>query len=74
MTEDEARDLLRTFDSFDRLEGWLADQPWQAAPDGWAVDGMLQGWTFRIAVAGDGLRLTAGVPGTKPAVWQVMPR
>ena len=72
MTEAEARLLLRDCGGFGGLEAWAAEQPWEAAPGGWTVDGMLQGWRFRIEVITGGLRISASAPGgIDPAVWTV---
>lgn len=72
MTEDEARDLLTDFGSLDRLENWLAEQPWQAAPDGWTVLTARGGWRFELRLVPDGLQISATAPGGRqPAVWIV---
>ena len=71
MTENDARDLLWRFAS-DALEEWIAEQPWQAVPDGWTVAGELQGWQVRIEVVAAGLRVSAGAPDSlDPVVWVV---
>lgn len=74
MIEADARVLLRNRGGFDVIEGWIAAQPWQVAPNGWAVTTELQGWHFRIEVIPTGLRISAGEPGAKPAVWVVTAR
>ena len=71
MTEAEARDLLRNRAGFEVIEGWIAEQFWQVAPDSWAVIPELQGWRLRIEVIAGGLRISAGELGATPAVWIV---
>jgi hypothetical protein len=72
MTEDEARDLLADFDSFDRLENWLAGEPWQATADGWTVLTAPGGWHFGLRLVPGGLQINAAAPGGwKPTVWLV---
>ena len=71
MTEAEARGLLRAYRGYGMVDRWIAEQPWQAAPDGWTVTGALQGWQFHVEVIPAGLRIRAGEPGAVPAVWIV---
>jgi hypothetical protein len=72
MTEAEARAALQASTSFDRLEHWIAAQPWQPAADGWIVAGDLGGWRFRLRPIPGGLRVSASAPGGgAPAVWVV---
>jgi hypothetical protein len=72
MTEAEARDLLRAFNTSDKLEAWIADQPWRMTPDGWTVATELDGWRFRLMQVPGGLRVSASAPGGgRPAVWSV---
>ena len=72
MIEEEARAALRAFVGVGDVEPWIADQPWKAAPGGWAVAGELQGWRFRLEVAPGGVRVLASAPGGgEPAVWFV---
>ncbi len=72
MTEAEARAALAAFDGVGGLERWIADQPWEAARDGWTVRHPLRGWTFIVASAGGGeVRITAHMTGGSPAVWIV---
>ncbi len=72
MTEAKARVLLRDCGGFGGLEAWIAGRRWHVTSDGWIVDGMLQGWRFRVEVVADGLRLSAGATDDHaPAVWVV---
>ncbi len=72
MTEGEARAALTAFSGIGGLERWIAEQPWDAAQDGWAVRHSLRGWTFIVAPAGAGeVRITAHRTGGAPAVWFV---
>ena len=71
LTEADARNLLRQHDGWGGIERWIAERRWQAAPGGWAVTGEWQGWSFRIEVIAEGLRINAGEPGATPAVWTV---
>jgi hypothetical protein len=71
MTKVEARTLLRQCDSVGRLEAWIADQPWEAVPGGWALVQDLQEWRFRVEPVPGGLRISAGMPGALPAVWTI---
>ena len=72
MTEAGARRMLRDWPSIGGLEGWIARQPWRAAPGGWTVPHDLEGWHFRLERIPGGLRVTAS-PGVDaaPAVWTV---
>jgi hypothetical protein len=79
--KDEARDLLAGFGSFDKLAGfgsfdkvehWLANQPLQAASDGWTMAGDLSGWYFWLRSVQSGLQVTASAPDSgAPASWIV---
>jgi hypothetical protein len=71
MTESEARDLLRRCDGLSDLEAWIAGRRWKATPEGWTVDGDLQGWRFRLEPVPEGVRVIAGMPDAEPAVWVV---
>ena len=72
--EAEARAALAAWDGVGGLEAWIAEQPWEAMPDGWRVKTRLQGWSFELQPNGNGLRIIAspGV-GTAPAVWVIAP-
>jgi len=71
MTEAEARALLRRA-GYDGLNPWIAAQSWQDMSGGWQVVPALQGWRFRVEVAGAGqLRVTASAPGGDRTVWTV---
>ena len=48
MTASEARDLLRQHNGWGGIEAWIAGRRWKAAPNGWSVEGELQGWQFQI--------------------------
>src|SRR5215210_1110757 len=48
MTEAEAHAALRAFEAVGELEPWIAEQRWEAIPDGWRVRERLQGWHFRL--------------------------
>ena len=50
MTEGEACAALRGFVAVGELERWIAEQPWEVAPGGWAVAGELHGLRFRWSV------------------------
>ncbi|MFC7478401.1 hypothetical protein ACFQS7_29020 [Dankookia sp. GCM10030260] len=71
MTEAEARELLWRWPDDDGLEGWIAEQLWEATPSGWTVTGELRGWHFRIEAVPSGLRIRAGQLGAPPATWTV---
>jgi hypothetical protein len=72
VTEAEARDLLRDWPGVGGVEAWIARRRWHVTPDGWTVDGMLQGWRFRVEVVASGLRLSARATDDQaPAVWVV---
>ena len=75
MTEAEARRLLRDWPGVGGLEAWIAERRWRTTPDGWTVDGELQGWRFRVEVVAEGLRVSArATEGGEPAVWIVTAR
>jgi hypothetical protein len=72
MTEGEARALLRAKERSDRLEIWLAEQPWRPIRGGWEVSTTLLGWLFRIEPVQSGLRLKSyPSEGAAPAVWYI---
>jgi hypothetical protein len=75
MTEAQVRNLLRQRYGLGGVERWIAGQPWEAVPGGWAVKPDLEGWRFLVEPVPEGVRITAspGEGGT-PAVWTVMPR
>src|SRR4051812_40138741 len=57
MTEAQARALLRAGARADRLEHWIAAQPWQPFRSGWEVGIILMGWLSRIESVPPRLRL-----------------
>ena len=71
MTEAEARAALRAFVGVGSLERWIADQRWEAIPDGWRAREQLQGWRFRVEPVAGGLRVVMSARGGEPAVWFV---
>lgn len=72
MNEAEARAALRAYVGGVGLEAWIADQPWQAASDGWTVTPEPQGWRLRLVPVPGGVRVSATAPGGgQPAVWIV---
>ncbi len=72
VTEAEARAALDAFDGLGGLERWIASQPWEAAPGGWAVPGELQGWRFRVEPVPGGVHVIASAGGGRErAVWFV---
>jgi hypothetical protein len=72
MTEDQARAVLWDFDGIGGLEAWIANQLWQATPDGWTVAEGLKGWRFQLRRVLGGLQVSATAPGGgAPAVWIV---
>ena len=72
MEEDQARVALAALDGLGGLERWIAEQPWEAAQDGWTVQHPLDGWTFMVAPGGaGGVRVTAYMVGGPPTVWFV---
>ena len=62
MTETQAHAALAGYDSFDRLEPRIAEQPWMAVPGGWSVAGELQGWRYRLDGMPGGVRVIAPTP------------
>ena len=49
MTEAQARAAPRAFVAIGEIERWIAEQPWEPAPDdGWTVPADLHGWRFRL--------------------------
>jgi hypothetical protein len=71
MTEAEARAALDALDGLGGLEHWIASQPWEAAPGGWAVPKLFHGWAFRLEPIPGGGRVTASTSGGEPAGWVV---
>ncbi len=71
MTETEARDLLASVDGVGGLEALIARRRWKAVTGGWTVAGNVEGFGFRVEVIPAGLRITAGAPGIRSAVWEV---
>ena len=73
MTEAEARAALRAFVAVGDLERWIAEQPWEAAPNGggWRVRERIHGWRFRVEPAPGGVRVVMSVRGGEPAAWFV---
>jgi hypothetical protein len=54
------------------MEFWIAGQPWEPAPEGWQVEGGLEGWRLFLTPLPGGVRITAIPPdGKAPAVWMV---
>ncbi len=74
MTEAEARAALRAFVGVGNVEPWIADQSWEATPDGWTVPVPLEGWVFRLEAAPGGVRVVASANGGGPAAWFVPKR
>jgi hypothetical protein len=70
MTEAEARDLLANFDGLG-LEAWMARRRWKVTPSGWTVAGELNGFFLGTEIVPAGLRITANMAGSRPAVWEV---
>jgi hypothetical protein len=52
-------------------EAWIADQEWQATPDGWIVAEQWQGWSFDLEAVASGVRITSSPSSGTPAVWVV---
>ncbi len=71
MTEAEARAALRAFVGVGEVERWIAEQRWEAIPDGWRVRERLQGWHFRVEPVAGGVWVVMSVAGGKPAEWTV---
>ena len=71
MTEAEARAALRAFAAAGELERWIAEQRWEAVPDGWRVREPFDGWRFRVEPVAGGLRVVMSGIGGQPAVWTV---
>jgi hypothetical protein len=75
MTEADARVLLHDWPGVGGVDAWIAVRRWHATPDGWTVDGTLQGWRFEIEIVAEALRLTArATDDHAPAVWTVTAR
>ena len=55
MTEAEARAALRACVAEGGLERWIAEQRWEAIPDGWRVRERYQGWHFRVEPGAGGV-------------------
>jgi hypothetical protein len=72
MTEDEARVALRAFAAVGDIEQWLAEQPWEPAPDGgWKMPADLHGWRFRLEPVASGVRVVMSAAGGELAAWVV---
>ena len=71
VTRKEARAALRAFVAVGRLEAWIAEQRWEAIPDGWRVRERYQGWHFRLEPVAGGLRVVMSAKGGEPATWFV---
>jgi len=71
MTEAEARAAMRAFVAVGGLERWIAEQRWEAIPDGWRVREPFNGWRFRLEPATGGLRVVMSAKGGEPAAWFV---
>jgi hypothetical protein len=71
LTEAEARAALRAFVGVGSLERWIADQRWEAIPDGWRVREWFQGCAVRLERVAGGLRVVVSARGGEPAVWFV---
>jgi hypothetical protein len=71
VTEAGARAALATFIAVGEIEPWIAQQRWEAVPDGWRVRGHLNGWRFRLEPAADGVRVIMSGIGGEPAAWVV---
>jgi len=71
VTEAEARATLRAFVAVGELERWIAEQRWEAVPDGWRVREPLNRWRFRVEPAAGGLGVVMSARGGEPAVWFV---
>ena len=72
MTEDQARAALRAFDAVGEIERWIAEQRWEAIPDGgWRGREQLQGWHFRVEPVAGGVRVVMSARGGEPAAWIV---
>ena len=69
MTEAEARAALRAF--VGDAEPWIAEQEWEATPDGWTVPVPLEGWVFRLEPVTGGICVTASMSRRPPVVWTV---
>jgi len=71
MTEDEARASLRAFATVG-VEQWLAEQPWEPAPDGgWKMLADLHGWGFRLEPVSGGVHVTMFTGEGELAAWVV---
>ena len=71
MTEAEARAALAVLDGVSEIEPWIAEQRWEAIPDGWRVREQFQGWHFRVEPVAGGLRVVMSARGGGPAKWTV---
>ena len=71
MTEAEARAALRAFVAVGEIERWIAEQRWEAIPDGWRVRERLNNWRFRVEPATGGVWVIMSVTGGEPAAWFV---
>ena len=71
MTEDEARVALRAFVGVGSLERWVADQHWEAIPDGWRVRERFQACAVRLERVAGGVRVVMSAADGKVMVWTV---
>ena len=71
MTEAEARAALRAFVGVGSLERWVADQRWEAIPDGWQVWERFQGRAVRLERVVGGVRVVMSAPDGGAMVWTV---
>jgi len=74
VTEAEARAALRAFIAAGEVERWIAEQRWEAIPDGWRVRERLNSWRFRVEPAPGGVWVVMSVTGGEPATWFVPAR
>jgi hypothetical protein len=68
MTEAEARAALMGVGS---VEPWIAQQAWEATPDGWTVPVPLDGRIFRLGRVPGGVCVSASMGRGSSAVWIV---
>jgi hypothetical protein len=71
VTEAEARAALRAFVGVGSLERWVADQRWEAIPDGWQVRERFQGDAVRLERVAGGVRVVMPAPDGEAMVWTV---
>jgi len=74
VTEAEPRAVLRAFVAVGERERRIAEQRWEAVPDGWTVPGELPGMRFRLEWAAGGRRVVMAARGGGPAAWTVPAR